>query len=242
MMATQLEDFLHVLRAGVGIEIGSPPEMNHILVAGDARVRVMDRVAPDASTAIGALAHEMACTWPKARLYEDPAWRPGHPLADSSPRFCVVQLGRREADGLTSAAVPTLADVRRILDKDTGCPVCYNEHPDRAGVVYCSTCSKFLCGACFLKNEFRDYYSRCPMCIVCYEQPDGTDENVHKKIFDRLAGSPSGMRAACARALARLPIRSDSLPIHSFAMEAVAYEAHARGFCKFVYDGDGSTG
>ena len=151
----------------------------------------------------------------------------------------MVQLGRLEAEELTEGAVPTLADVRRVLDRETGCPVCYDEDPDRAGVVHCPTCSKFLCGACFLRNEFREYYSRCPMCNVCYEQPYGT-ENVHKKIFDRLAGSPSGMRAACARALARLPIRSGSLPIHSFAMEAVVYEAHARAFCKVVCDGDGA--
>jgi len=45
-------NFLRVSRAGIGM--GSPPEVNHILVTGNEHVRVMDWVAPDASTAIGA--------------------------------------------------------------------------------------------------------------------------------------------------------------------------------------------
>jgi len=74
MTGTQLDGYLRVLASN---RTGSPPEVNHILVKGDEHVRVMDWVAPDALTAIGALAHEMACTWPTARLNEDPAWRPG---------------------------------------------------------------------------------------------------------------------------------------------------------------------
>jgi hypothetical protein len=208
--------------------------MAQILARRGQSTRVLDWVAPNDSTTSGALACAMARTWPTVRLYTDRTWGRECFLANSRPKFFLLQVGETGVEPLSGAtgAVPSMADVRRIVDKDTGCPVCYDEHPDRAGVVYCATCHAFLCGACFIKNEFREYFTRCPMCNVCHEAPGpGADDNLHKKIFDRLARSPTGMRAACARALGNLPITRGSPPIKSFAMEAVVHEAVKRGFC-----------
>jgi len=78
----------------------------------------------------------------------------------------------------------------------------------------------------YVKNEFRAYLSRCPLCTASYEGPASVGEEVSDfgaAPFDALGRSPGGLEAARARALAWLaaaPAAANSLAIDAILAAA----------------------